>query len=65
VGGEPAGSSHAHGIPTPAQEEHGERVVLEVNNPDDPLGAVGVVRGEALEPRVEPLGGDLDDSSPH
>jgi len=43
----------------------GEGIVVEPLRPRDPLGAVGVVGGEPLEPAVEARGGDLDDAAGH
>ena len=53
----------AHGVPAAAHEDDGERVVVETRDPGDPLGAVGVVGGEPLEPAVEARGRDLDDAA--
>ena len=65
VGGEPVARGDAHGIPAAAHEHDGERVVVEARDPDDPLGAVGVVGGEAFQPAVEARGRDLDDAAGH
>ena len=65
VGGEPGARADAHGIPASPNEDDRERVVVETSNPDDPLGAVGVVRGEAFQPAIEARGRDLDDALGH
>ncbi len=65
VGREPVARGHAHGIPAAAHEHDGQRVVVETRDPDDPLGAVGVVGGEPFQPAVEARGRDLDDALGH
>jgi hypothetical protein len=65
VGREPGAGRDAHGVPTPAHEQDGERVVVEALDTRDALGAVGVVGGEPLEPALEALGRDLDDAPAH
>ena len=52
-------------LPTSPHEDDGKRVVVETRDPDDPLGAVGVVGGEPFQPAVEARGRDLDDALGH